>query len=134
MTKTEMIDIPHVRILRMEGSYWADGWITKDVHVSCESIEDIEGLALTVWNPDSSIRYAGNTVTVVCNEQKWTTEELVMAERADLHIPISLSKGNHFTISITSTAAMQPDAMDSRERGVVLVSLAALIVAPGAIS
>ncbi len=124
-------NIPRLRVLAMEGTYWSDGWMTRDLKLSCETLGDISGLEISVWNPDSSVRYAGNVVSVICNQKQWKTSELVMGERADLYIPINLGEGESLDIGIISSSFMDADVMDSRQRGVVVISIAAISGVPG---
>lgn len=121
-----LINVPHLRFLGKEGGYWADGWIAQEVHLSCEAIDDLSGLNISIWNPDSALKYAGNVVTVACNQWKSVTEPLAMGERVDVHLPISAYSGDELEISILSSSVMKQDALDTRERGVILVSVAAI--------
>lgn len=127
MNNAEIINnMIQVRVLDADGAYWSDGWMKRIFQLSGEMLDNIVGFKLSVWNPDLSVRYAGNVVTLTCNGHKWTTSALAMGERTDLNIPIVLSKGEKLELNITSANAMQADVMDARERGVVLVSLSCL--------
>jgi hypothetical protein len=118
-----ILNVPSLRILSLEGKHWPDGWITKELHVTCEALENISGLDVEIWNPDSSIRYARNIVTILFNNKEWNSDELVMGERAIIHAPVEYFQGDEFDFSIVSSVNMQPDVIDSRERGVVLISI-----------
>lgn len=48
-----------------------------------------------------------------------------MGERVDLYAKIDLSEGDIVDISIVSDNFMDSDAMDSRKRGIVIVSMLA---------
>ena len=119
------ISVPHLRVLSKEGSYWADGWMTQELHLVCEAVEDLSGVEVSIWNPDSSARYAGNVVTVNCNGRTWNTEPLAMGECANTRIQINVPDGDEIEISISSAVVMKPDALDPRERGAILVSIGA---------
>jgi hypothetical protein len=121
-----LINVPHLRFLGKEGGYWADGWITQELHLSCEAIDDLSGLNVSIWNPDSALKYAGNLVTVACNQWKSVTEPLAMGERVDVHLPIVVHGGDELEISVFSSNVMKQDALDTRERGVILVSISAI--------
>lgn len=129
MNNAEIINnLSQIRVIEAEGAYWSDGWMKRSFQLSAEVIENLMGFKVSVWNPDLSVRYAGNVVTVTCNKHKWTTSALAMGERADLNIGIALAKGEKVELNITSANSMQADVMDARERGVVLVSMTCLPV------
>lgn len=120
--------IPQVKILNVsKGCHWRDGWITHELELLCHTEETaISGFELAIWNPDSSARYAGNKVTVTLDNLHWYTPELAMGESAKLNLAVEIPRECEFRFYIGSAVYMQPDALDSRERGVVITDLIVL--------
>lgn len=120
-----IIDIPNLAVTTVEGILWVDGWMTRELRVICKAAHRVSGLEFALWNPDSSVKYAGNNITLICNKKKWVAGSLAMGERVDLYAKIDLSEGDIVDISIVSDNFMDSDAMDSRKRGIVIVSMLA---------
>ncbi|WP_125469014.1 hypothetical protein [Methylomagnum ishizawai] len=120
-----VVSIPNLVVTTVEGILWVDGWMTRELRIICKAIHHVGGLEFALWNPDSSIKYAGNNITLICNKRKWIAGNLAMGEKIDLYAKLDVSEGGIVDITIVSDGFMESDAMDSRRRGIVIVSMLA---------
>lgn len=112
--------IDSIDVIDSTGELWPDGWSAREVSLACRAGADVDGIEVQAWNPDWCSVYAGNVVTVAVDDAEVTTGELHMGELFRLKIDRPLRAGQAFRLRIRSTAARQADALDGRERGIVL--------------
>jgi hypothetical protein len=122
--------IEGVEIRSATGHLWPDGWLSRDVRLTCVALTDLSGFELRGWNPDWCAVYAHNVTTFRIGAQEARTQELYMGETFRLRITAPLSRGQSFVIQIESQVARPGDALDARERGIILSKLGPLTDAP----
>ena len=123
--KAWLPSIANVSIESATGSLWPDGWISGEVSLLCTALADLPGIEMQGWNPDWCAVYAHNVVSLAVDDEQAITNELYMGELFLLRTNGALSKGQRFVIRIASKAVRPGDALDARERGIVLSRLAA---------
>lgn len=118
--------IDGVDIKSVVGHMWPDGWISREVTLTCVARADITGVELRGWNPDWNAVYAGNQVSLAVDGESSLTGALYMGEQFTLRLAKSIPAGQPFVIHLESRAARASDTLDARERGVVMTQLAVL--------
>ena len=106
------------------GALWPDGWISREVAITCTARVDLRGVEIHAWNPDVSAAYAHNIVSLSVAGKDVHSGELYMGESIQLRIDTPILAGHRFVIGIASKVARPPDGLDGRERGVVVSRLA----------
>ena len=119
--------IENVEVQSATGSLWPDGWISREVSLSCVALVDLSGIELQGWNPDWCAVYANNVVTLTVNGEQAQTSEMYMGELAKLRVEHAIAAGGAFVIRVSSAVARAGDALDARERGIVLAKLVVLV-------
>jgi len=122
-------NIEGVEIQSATGQLWPDGWVSREVTLSCVAKADLPGIELRGWNPDWCAAYAGNVTSLSVDNERIATGPLYMGELFTLRIERRITSGQAFVIRIASEAARAGDALDARERGVVMAQLTARVAA-----
>lgn len=105
-----------------EGEIYPDGWASPRLVLTVEgSRRRAAILKIHGWNPTCSAKYCVNRVTLKTDEET-DVKEVLLGERFDLRVP--LKKAATCVCTFASEAVMPPDALDERERGVLLLSVA----------
>jgi hypothetical protein len=111
-------------VLRCTGGRWPDGWTTAQLRLQCRAIQAAAGLTLRAWNPDWTAAYAGNVVCLTLAEASVRSGPLAMGESFSLWLPRPLAAGETFELTLGSAVCRPPDALEDRERALVLNALA----------
>ena len=105
-----------------DGELYADGWTTQRLVLAVEgrrrgpAVLKVQG-----WNPMCSAKYCVNRIALKTEEDA-DVKDVLLGETFELAVPLN---GDTAAIcTLTSEAVMPPDALDERERGVVLLSVA----------
>lgn len=107
----------------VNGQFWPDGWISAQVTLTCVAQRDLSGIELQCWNPDWCAVYAYNVVSLAVDTEEVRSEELAMGELCKLSVSRRIAAGQRFAIRIGSKVARPPDALDARERALVVSRL-----------
>jgi len=116
-------DSSELLIVSIQGSLWRDGWMAKSVDVTCQAPSSIKAVTLQGWNPDWSSIYAGNQVSIEIGSFKVSTPPMAMGQIFELEIEVQIGAGEEFIISISSDVSRPPDALDPRERSIMILEL-----------
>ena len=116
--------IEGVRVESATGALWPDGWISREVTITCTARVDLRNVEIHAWNPDVCAVYAHNIVSLSLDGEEVQSPELYMGEPVQLRIDKPIEAGRRFVLGIASKVARPADGLDARERGVVVSKLA----------
>ena len=104
------------------GHYHSDGWISRNCEIRIYAKIAPVSLRLNFWNPDFAMRYSENTVTVTVQDETYVAARLWLGENFSFIHDFGAQAGKSIKVGIESRAYCAPNAMDRRERGIILTA------------
>jgi hypothetical protein len=100
------------------GALHKDHWIGRETTLRIAPASEARTIRLNLWNPYYNRAYLNNQVEVSLDGRGVFSEKLQPAGSAV--IEYALSAGEPLDVAIRSEAFMESDALDPRERGIIV--------------
>lgn len=107
---------PTVSVL--SGTLDKDNWMSGEVALRIAPEAAARTIRISLWNPYYNRAYLNNQVEVTLDGRNVFSEKLHPAKSAT--IEYALAGGEPLEVAISSEARLEPDPLDTRERGIIV--------------